>query len=140
MPSSEVHKHQAHTLCTCLHICRPNMHAHIQQIKLSKYNLRLLNSSVMVYKIHLSPIHHNKIREVNISMFEMYIFICRPDLTVKTTVNQLENLHAMEKLDSRLAASKWKQPTKGKVRITHDNGRQDQRMNLHHLTYTTLCH
>lgn len=116
------------------------MHAHIQQIKLSKYNLRLLSSSVMVYKIHLSPIHHNKIREVNISMFEMYIFICRPDLTVKTTVNQLEKLHAMEKLDSRLAASKWKQPTKGKVRIIHDNGWQDQRMNLHHLTYTTLCH
>lgn len=70
----------------------------LQQIKLSKYNLRLLSLSVMVYKIHLSPIHHNKIREVNISMFEMYVFICRSDLTMKTTVNQLENLHAMEEL------------------------------------------
>lgn len=44
-------------------------------------------------------------------MFEMYIFICRPDLAMKTTANQLENLHAMEELGTRLAASKWKQPT-----------------------------
>lgn len=73
-------------------------------------------------------------------MFEMYIFICRPDLAMKTTANQLENLHAMEELGTRLAASKWKQPTYGEVRIIHDNGQRDQRMNLHHLTYITLCH
>ena len=73
-------------------------------------------------------------------MFEMYIVICRPDLTMKITANQLENLQAMEELGSRLAASKWKQPTKGKLRIIHDNGLRDQRTNLHHLTYTTLCH
>lgn len=91
MSTSTRHTHSVH-----VYIYAGKTRKHTQQVKLSKYNLRLLSFSVVVYKIHLSPIHHNKIREVNISMFEMYIFICRPDLAMKTTANQLENLHAME--------------------------------------------
>lgn len=30
----------------------------------------------------------------------------------------------MEEVDNRVGASNWKQPTKGKVRVIHDNGQQ----------------
>lgn len=60
----------------------------------------------MVYKMHLSPILHNKIWGVNVRMFEKFIFNCIPVLIVKTIAIQLENLHTMKELDSRAAASK----------------------------------